>query len=726
MASSLLKRGFSEDIIEAQRPSTAERRKTLSINSSFDEAVADLEEAERLEKGLETLDEDANNPPNLRCQPTDSEESRRPGAHTLYHGQRQHTMFRNLEKIPRLTVFDDDDSEDEAFEDSGSFDDELSAVSGITMGGVESLRSPPRKLGSSGNFTKVDFNASQINGQGSVAGGETFVDEKSIAEFASMYGSHVFPDPDIQGHPVQKEQGITSIQNSFPQLSDIRYRKTDVFPKWMLHSEDWKKMKGLIKQKELMAAFKEGSHLRTPVQLDLIRSWLINNWEMARHLGPKRCLALAKAVVYEEIKTGSEIIREGDRGYIFYIIIGGTVGIYKKGYGYITTLGKGRFFGERALTSNEFETRQATVVVSSEPSCQVLVLHKSAYDSIIKGYQENLRTEAYRVLKSVPLFSQWGRRMLERVCTLLERRQVPANTLIFKQGDAPDYIYFIVEGNIEILKEITVFSKNRWPNPNLPGGMEEVIKKKVNKFKILDIGPGKYFGEIAIVNNTSRAATCQTTEPTVLLALDKFEFLNLLHKGHAMANVYSQTQGYPNDEHILNLFSQLVVKKKEKKDIKKTRSKGYDSKVGGMLRNKKKAGSFRGTATLPTDYGGKSTALSKASLAASASAAPMKKGDMITNESRYDKILKEKKAILSKIEREEKLAGKERRFSDHTLHTLPAIASDKSPAQAPKKPRMLAVQKEHKKLLAKQRRISIQLQKRKNSVESGTKVKFME
>ena len=521
----------------------------------------------------------------------------------------------------------------------------------------------------------------------------------------------------------------------------------------MLKSDDWRKMKGIIKHKELMAAFKEGSHLRTPAQLDLIKTWLVSNWDMAAHLGQKRCTALAKAVVYEKIKTGAEIIREGDRGYIFYIIIQGSVAIYKKGYGLITTLGKGRFFGERALTSNECEVRQATVVVASEPTCEVLVLHKSAYDSIIKSYQENLRTEAYRVLKQVPLFSQWGRRMLERgenergeklvvqdtaflppaaikfsriiaipsklallvtVCILLERRQVPANTLIFRQGDAPDFIYFIVDGNIEILKEITVFSKNRWPK--LGGGTEEVVRKKVNKFKILDIGPGKYFGEIAIVNNTSRAATCQTTEPTILLALDKFEFLNLLHKGHAMANVYSQTQGYPNDEHILNLFSQLVVKKQEKKDIKKTRSKrGYDSKVGGILSNKAK-GQFRGTATLPTDYGNKhGSSLSKANMAEAMAGAPMKKGNMITNESHYEKIMRDKKAMAAKIEKKMAEEGHTRRYSDYTL---PVISQSPIKSEQKKK-KAMSMHQTHKNLLKKQRKISVQLANaRKTSISN--------
>ena len=89
-----------------------------------------------------------------------------------------------------------------------------------------------------------------------------------------------------------------------------------------------------------------------------------------------------------------------------------------------------------------------------------------------------------------------------------------------------------------------------------------------------------------------------------LLALDKFEFLALLNKGHAMANVYSQTQGYPNDEDILSLFSQLKVQKATSKAIKK-QTKGGGYHTGALVkRTAKSKAALQGTsASLPTRYG---------------------------------------------------------------------------------------------------------------------------
>jgi len=108
-------------------------------------------------------------------------------------------------------------------------------------------------------------------------------------------------------------------------------------------------------------------------------------------------------VQYFEVATDEVIITEGERGYTFYIIIEGGVTIYKRGgmnvgedsLGMkVGTLGVGKAFGERALTADQYEYRQATVVSSSEPNCKVLVLHKSDYDTILKNYSEQVR--AYR------------------------------------------------------------------------------------------------------------------------------------------------------------------------------------------------------------------------------------------------------------------------------------------------------------------------------------------
>lgn len=71
-------------------------------------------------------------------------------------------------------------------------------------------------------------------------------------------------------------------------------------------------------------------------------------------------------------KKGDVILREGEEGDTFYMIQSGEVDIFKKALGDIpiAKLGKEKFFGEKALLSDD--VRQATVVAASAVTCYVL------------------------------------------------------------------------------------------------------------------------------------------------------------------------------------------------------------------------------------------------------------------------------------------------------------------------------------------------------------------
>lgn len=76
---------------------------------------------------------------------------------------------------------------------------------------------------------------------------------------------------------------------------------------------------------------------------------------------------MAQLLKQEYFKEGDTIIREGQAGNTFYIIQSGEVNIYKKGLAEpgdkpLDTWGRERFFGEKALLSDD--VRQATVVAA--------------------------------------------------------------------------------------------------------------------------------------------------------------------------------------------------------------------------------------------------------------------------------------------------------------------------------------------------------------------------
>lgn len=106
--------------------------------------------------------------------------------------------------------------------------------------------------------------------------------------------------------------------------------------------------------------------------------------------------------------------------------------------------------------------------------------------------------EGLDLLLALPLFAPLARPVVERLAQQLIRVEVAAGDVIITEGEFGDRFYVIESGAVEASFRSVVLST---------------------------AGPGEPFGEIALLHNVPRTATVKATEPTVLLALDRDDFL---------------------------------------------------------------------------------------------------------------------------------------------------------------------------------------------------------
>jgi voltage-gated potassium channel len=118
-----------------------------------------------------------------------------------------------------------------------------------------------------------------------------------------------------------------------------------------------------------------------------------------------------------------------------------------------------------------------------------------------------LRT--WDLVADVPFFQSLGAAAIADIVRLLHPRHVAAGTVVIREGQAGDAMYFIVSG------EATVMFA---PEP-------------------VKLGAGAFFGEMALLFGTRRSATVVITEPGVLLALDVADFRTLAGKRPELINV---------------------------------------------------------------------------------------------------------------------------------------------------------------------------------------------
>ncbi len=130
---------------------------------------------------------------------------------------------------------------------------------------------------------------------------------------------------------------------------------------------------------------------------------LLANVPLFRDLPKKTLNRLAKVAVPRTFKAGNEIVREGDRGAGFFLIMQGKVEVVR-GDTKLNTLGSGDFFGEMALLDEH--PRSATVRALEDTDC----LAMSRWDFV-----SELRANSDLAVEMLEVLSRRVRELDERL-----------------------------------------------------------------------------------------------------------------------------------------------------------------------------------------------------------------------------------------------------------------------------------------------------------------------
>lgn len=106
------------------------------------------------------------------------------------------------------------------------------------------------------------------------------------------------------------------------------------------------------------------------------------------------------------------------------------------------------------------------------------------------------------LLAAVPIFSHCSKRDLATVARLANQVDLPAGHAVVREQTRIAYSFFVlVEGEAEVRR------KNRL---------------------VATLGPGDFFGELALILRRPRTATVKLTEPSRLLSISAHSFHELL------------------------------------------------------------------------------------------------------------------------------------------------------------------------------------------------------
>jgi voltage-gated potassium channel len=132
------------------------------------------------------------------------------------------------------------------------------------------------------------------------------------------------------------------------------------------------------------------------------------------------------------------------------------------------------------------------------------------------GFSEEIRRHDFirnwQLVSGVPLFQRLDPAELAEIVLALRPRNVPAGAVICRKDEPGDQMFFILEGRVSVAAATPV-----------------------------ELGPGTFFGEIALVTGEPRSATVTASTAVALLSLHVSDFQILSGRIPELANAIRRT-----------------------------------------------------------------------------------------------------------------------------------------------------------------------------------------
>jgi len=201
-----------------------------------------------------------------------------------------------------------------------------------------------------------------------------------------------------------------------------------------------------------------------------------------------------------EVKEGTSVIEQGDRGDNLYVVEKGSFDIFVKTGDKtrkVAVRGPGTCFGELALMYNA--PRAATVTATTD--CLVWAVDRFTFRRILANVSDHQLHEYEEFLKKVQLLAPLSNRERAKIAEALDEVTFDKDEVICKQGDVGDCMYILRQGEV----------------------LCDIDGQEVKRYH-----PSDYFGERALIKDEPRAATLTALTFVNALKLDRTAFSLLL------------------------------------------------------------------------------------------------------------------------------------------------------------------------------------------------------
>ncbi|KAJ2786275.1 hypothetical protein GGI15_001642 [Coemansia interrupta] len=274
---------------------------------------------------------------------------------------------------------------------------------------------------------------------------------------------------------------------------------------------------------------------KTSAQKQRIRQALDGNF-LFKNIDEDSYRDVVDAMEEKHVAQGQSVIVQGGVGDYFYIVERGTFDIHVRKEGgsgeaeKVMEVGDGGSFGELALMYNA--PRAATVTATS--AATLWALDRITFRSLLMERTSRKRRLYERFLETVPLLRSLEAYERQKIADALESVTYGDGDTIVRQGEPGDDFFLIEQGVVRVYK-------------SEDGGAAD---DEGERREYPALGPGDYFGELALLDNQPRAATLVSCGRTKCARMTRNAFNRLL--GPVINIIRREAGNYP---HIPSLSS---------------------------------------------------------------------------------------------------------------------------------------------------------------------------
>eukprot|EP01029_Cantina_marsupialis_P015032 TRINITY_DN3291_c0_g1_i1.p1 TRINITY_DN3291_c0_g1~~TRINITY_DN3291_c0_g1_i1.p1 ORF type:complete len:768 (+),score=256.59 TRINITY_DN3291_c0_g1_i1:163-2466(+) len=273
-----------------------------------------------------------------------------------------------------------------------------------------------------------------------------------------------------------------------------------------------------------VSAYKKRSFPKDDRVKALIQQALQQNF-LFGSIGPDEQYEVVDSMQQQSLQAGDVIIKQGDPGDNFYVVESGSFDVFVNG-SKVGQIGDTGSFGELALLYNS--PRAASVVATSNSI--VWALDRVSFRYIIAHKSRQHLDEVKLHLRRVPLLHGLTEDQIVSISDAITTKQFNGGDFIIKKGEQGDAFYIIQDGNVLCT--------------NIGHGLDDV-----------QLGPGEYFGERALLTAEPRAADVVAQTGVRCMVLDRESFKKLLGPLNVVLD-YNLTMRVLNSIPMLSCLSQ--------------------------------------------------------------------------------------------------------------------------------------------------------------------------